>query len=141
MASTILCIDDRQESTTIRKQLLETKGYAVLTANDGPCGIALLRKHPIDAIVLDYQMPGMNGDEVAHVIKQEYPTLPIVLLSGVLYENPERLLYLVDAFVQKGEHPEAFLSAVERVLKGRKKKQPSGQSSDAAAIASVRDAV
>jgi CheY-like chemotaxis protein len=141
MASTILCIDDRQESTTIRKQLLETKGYAVLTANDGPSGIALLRKHPIDAIVLDYQMPRMNGDEVAHVIKQEYPTLPIVLLSGVLYENPERLLYMVDAFVQKGEHPEAFLSAVERVLKGRKKKQPSGQSSDAAAIASVRDAV
>jgi CheY-like chemotaxis protein len=127
----IVCIDDEQESTVIRKMLLETKGYTVFTARDGPAGIALVREHSVDAVVLDYQMPGMNGGEVAEVIKRERPRLPILLLSGVLFENPERLLYLVDAFVQKGEHPDVFLSAVERLVKGRSKKQPSGQSSDA----------
>jgi CheY-like chemotaxis protein len=131
MPTTILCIDDQQESTSIRRLLLETQGYTVLTANDGPSGIEFVRKYPIDTVVLDYQMPGMNGDEVAQVLKQEYPTLPIVLLSGVLFENPEHLLYLVDAFVQKGEHPGALLSAVERVVNARRKKQPSSQSSEA----------
>jgi CheY-like chemotaxis protein len=129
--STILCIDDEQESTAIRKMLLETKGYTVFTAGDGPAGIELVRDHSIDAVVLDYQMPGMNGGEVAEVIKRERPRLPILLLSGVLFENPEHLLYVVDAFVQKGEEPDAFLCAVERLVNVRKKKQPSGQPNDA----------
>jgi CheY-like chemotaxis protein len=128
--TTILCIDDEQESTVVRKMLLETKGYSVLTARDGPAGIALVRDHSIDAVVLDYQMPGMNGGEVAELIKREHPRLPILLLSGVLFENPEHLLYLVDACVQKGEHPDVFLSAVEGLLKRKKKKGPSGQSDD-----------
>jgi CheY-like chemotaxis protein len=121
---TILCIDDQPESTAIRKLLLETKGYTVLTANDGLTGIAFVRKYLLDAVVLDYHMPGMNGDEVAQVVKQECPTLPIVLLSGVLCEVPEPLSHLVDAFVQKGERPDAFLSAIEHVLGGGRKKRP-----------------
>lgn len=129
--STILCIDDEQQSTVIRKMLLETKGYTVFTASDGPAGIALVRDHSIDVVVLDYQMPGMNGGEVAEVIKRERPRLPILLLSGVLFENPEHLLYVVDAFVQKGEEPDVFLSAIERLVNSRKKKQPSGQSNNA----------
>jgi CheY-like chemotaxis protein len=58
---TILCIDDQPVGLAIRKALLESKGYKAVTAENGPDGIAFARKHQIDAVVLDYRMPGMYG--------------------------------------------------------------------------------
>ena len=53
-------------------------------------------------MVLDYNMPGMKGDQVAQIIRQEHPGIPIVLFPwGV----PELLLRTVDAYVQKAEGP------------------------------------
>ena len=59
---TILCVDDIPQALTLRKGVLETSGYTVLTAVDGPSAIELSREHAIDDVVLDYNMPGMKGD-------------------------------------------------------------------------------
>jgi CheY-like chemotaxis protein len=67
---TILCIDDNRAGLAIRKLLLEHQGYSVLTAEDGVIGLSLLERHPVDAVVLDYRMPGMDGDAVAQIIRQ-----------------------------------------------------------------------
>ena len=53
--------DDDRESLQIRKLLLETQGYSVLTADNGPEGLRLLAENPVDIIVLDYVMPDMDG--------------------------------------------------------------------------------
>ncbi len=60
------CIDDEPSVLEIQRALLESKGYKVLTAPDGATGIALARKHPTDAVLLDFSMPGMDGNQVAH---------------------------------------------------------------------------
>ena len=122
--ATLLCVDDHPQALAIRKMLLETKGYTVLTADDGPSGIQVVGEHRVDAVVLDYKMPGMDGAQVAEVLRREYSTIPIVLLTGVALEVPETLLRMVDAYVRKGESAEVPLSAIEQVL-GRRTRKPS----------------
>ena len=71
--STVLCVDDHPQGLAIRKFMRETKGYTALTATDGPSGIALLREQTVDVVVLDYKMPGMDGAEVAELMRGAHP--------------------------------------------------------------------
>ncbi len=81
--ATVLCIDDNRNVLELHKSLLESNGYRVLVALDGPSGIALT------AMVLDFNMPGMDGNEVAQVMAKEQPMLPVVICSGYIDEIPE----------------------------------------------------
>jgi CheY-like chemotaxis protein len=73
---------------------------------------------PVDAVIVDYQMPEMTGDRVAVQIKRSDPNVPIVLLSA--YNRlPEGVLQSVDAFVTKGEASTVLLAAVHDLLKVR----------------------
>jgi CheY-like chemotaxis protein len=118
---TILCIDDRADGLNIRKLMLETQGYAVLTARNGESGLGLLAAHPADAVILDYRMEGMDGLAVATAIRARYGQLPIVLLSGYPKDIPQELLDLVDATVTKGEDPQVLLDELRRLTGGAKK--------------------
>ena len=102
--------------------MLEDKGYTVLTACDGPSGIDMARRNPIDAVVLDFKMPGMTGDEVAEILKRDRPEVPIILLTGVEWGLPETLLRMIDSYVGKGEGSAALFTAIERALKHRRRK-------------------
>lgn len=99
--ATILCIDDDPNALEIHKALLESKGYRVLTAPDGSTGIGLTRKYPIDAVVLDFNMPDMNGDQVAQVLLKEQPTVPVVFWSGCPEEIPESMRWFASALLHK----------------------------------------
>jgi CheY-like chemotaxis protein len=87
--ATILCIDDDLRVLETQKSLLEKNGYRVLTAPDGAAGIEMSRKHPIDAVVLDFELAGVDGDEVASVLAREQPNLPVVISCGCRDEVPE----------------------------------------------------
>jgi CheY-like chemotaxis protein len=114
--ASILCIDDQPAGLAIRKQLLESKGYEVFTATDGPRAVTLVRERPVDLVILDYRMPGMDGEEVAAILKAETPHRPIVLLTGYSGKIPERLIAMVDACVEKGNSASVLLNAVEKAL-------------------------
>jgi CheY-like chemotaxis protein len=105
MSLTLLCIDDEPTVLTIRKMLLEQKGYRVLLANSGLEGLAVLQRERVDTVILDYKMPEMNGAEVAERIRGLYPGMPIIMLSAYV-GLPESELKNVDAYVTKGESPE-----------------------------------
>jgi CheY-like chemotaxis protein len=96
---TILCIASDEAILTFEKALLERSGYAVLTAVSAQQGLGLVTE--CDAVLLDYEMPGMNVSEFAFEIKRVRPELIIILLSGS--EVPTPALALVDAFVPKLE--------------------------------------
>src|SRR5580700_6250754 len=113
--ATILCIDDHWNGLIGRKMLLEQGGYEVLEASGGDEGLKLFRSHAIDAVVLDYQMPGMNGDVVAAKMKSINSHIPIMLLSA--YEPlPKSKLKSVDSFLTKSQPPNILLSAVHELL-------------------------
>jgi CheY-like chemotaxis protein len=116
----ILCIDDDSTVLELQKSILETKGYTVLTAPDGPTGVALARTNPVDAVVLDFKMPGMDGNQVAEVLMREQPSLPVVICSGFPYEVPEGLKWFAAAFLEKGDGPGVLLSALEELIVSKK---------------------
>lgn len=112
----ILCIDDNPEWLSGLKGLLEPEEYEVRVANSGHEGLELYASGPVDAVIVDYQMPEMTGDRVAVQIKRSDPSVPIVLLSAWL---PEDVLQSVDAFVTKGEASTLLLAAIHDLLNVR----------------------
>ena len=107
---TILCIDDDDAILRYEKALLERSGYAVLTAASAQQGLRLATMCKCDAVLLDYEMPEMNGHEVAAEIKRVRPELMVILLSGS--EVPTQALALVDAFVPKLEASQQLLPMI-----------------------------
>ena len=63
----VLCVDDERVGLHVRKLLLERSGYKVITAHDGKSGLTLFEENPVDAVVLDYAMPGLTGAQVAKI--------------------------------------------------------------------------
>jgi CheY-like chemotaxis protein len=79
----------------------------------------MLKSQPVDAVVLDYRMPEMDGAQVACEIRKNHPELPIVLLSGYIAEIPPDLRGNVNRFVAKGSPPESLLVALEETIGSR----------------------
>lgn len=111
----ILCVDDELVGLKVRKILLERAGYRVLTALDGPSGLKLFENEPVEAVVLDYSMPGMHGGEVAGRMRQIKPRIPILLLSAYI-GLPTEVTCLVDLYMTKGEGAPVLLQKLETLL-------------------------
>jgi CheY-like chemotaxis protein len=119
-AATILCVDDEEPGLVVRKILLEQAGYHVLTARSGPEGIKLFKSTPVDAVVLDYWMAGMNGVAVARELKRLDSGIPIIILSayGTLLDET---LGLAEVWIRKGEEdPQYLLAQLSELLNRRK---------------------
>jgi CheY-like chemotaxis protein len=111
----ILCVDDELVGLQIRKILLERAGYRVLTAPDGPLGLQIFAAEPVEAVVLDYSMPGMHGGEVALRMRQTKPQVPILLLSAYI-GLPGEVTSLVDLYMTKGEGAPVLLEKLNSLL-------------------------
>lgn len=113
---TILCIDDDEAVLCYERALLERSGYAVLTAASPEIGLRLVTTCSCDAVLVDFDMPGMKGHEVAGAIKLVRPELMVILLSGS--DVPMRALASVDAFVPKLEAGRKLLPMITKLCTG-----------------------
>ena len=111
----VLCVDDELVGLQVRKILLERAGYRVLTALDGPSGLEIFGAEPVEAVVLDYSMPGMHGGEVASRMRRAKPQVPILLLSAYVDLSTE-VTSLVDLYMTKGEGAPALLEKLDSLL-------------------------
>ena len=107
---TVLCVDDDEAILHYEKALLEKSGYAVLTAVSAQQALRLVTMCRCDVVLLDFEMPGMNGHEVACEIKFVRPELMVILLSGS--DVPTHALAYVDAFVPKIEAAQRLLPLI-----------------------------
>ena len=111
----VLCVDDEQVALHVRRLVLERAGYRVLTAENGEEGLEVFKKEPVDAVILDYSMPGMHGGEVAIQMRSSKPGIPILLLSA--YTGlPVDVTALVDLYMTKGEGAPALLEKLRTLL-------------------------
>ena len=117
---TILCMDGDVSFLQLQKSTLEANGYTVLVAPDGPTGIALASKHPVDVVVLAIKMPGMDGGQVAEVLLKQHPDLPVVIYTGFFDAVPEWLRWFAAACLQKRDGPNVLLSALQELIADRK---------------------
>jgi len=102
----LLLVDDRAENLLALEAILEPLGQSLIRANSGPEALKQVLASEFAAILLDVQMPGMNGFEVAEIIKsrEKSRTIPIIFLSAISKE---------DAYVFKGYS----MGAVDYVFK------------------------
>jgi CheY-like chemotaxis protein len=111
----ILCIDDEAIGLQVRRAVLEREGYRVLTALDGPSGLRFFADEPVEGVVLDYFMPGMDGGQVAVEMRRQRPDVPILLLSAYI-NLPQDVVKMVDFTVLKGEGPAELLLKLRSML-------------------------
>jgi len=116
---TILCVDDNEQSLSIRKILLETRGYRVLACNSGEMALEAFRRGGVDLVITDLIMPGVDGSKLIEEIKRLSPQTPAVLISGhsKIYQRET----LADLFLPKGTYEPAELLERIRLLLVRKR--------------------
>jgi CheY-like chemotaxis protein len=116
---TILCVDDNEHSLSVRKVLLETRGYRVLTCSDPDCAIEAMKTGGIDLILSDLMMPKISGAKLIDQLKAISPGTPALLFSGSVNCCNED--HLADAWLPKGEFAPVELLERIRVLLIRKR--------------------
>jgi len=116
---TILCVDDNEQNLSVRKVMLETRGYRVVACNNGQDALEAFRRGGIDLVLSDLLMPGLDGTDLIDRIKSESPCLPAILFSGKIkvYEKDTR----ADVFLPKGTYAPAELLERIRTLLVRKR--------------------
>lgn len=112
----VLCVDDNKDVLAMLADVLRNTGYSTLTALSGNEGLCRLRSASVDVVVLDYEMPKMNGDLVAQAIRRLKPMLPIVLFTGVPDDIPDHVRQNVNAVVHKADFG-GLLAALKSLIK------------------------
>jgi CheY-like chemotaxis protein len=99
----VLVVDDEPLVCDAVRMLLVIDGYEVETAADGNQALAKLDAAPFDLIILDFEMPGMKGDQLAATVKQRLPNQPIIMLTahGEMLRASGRPLTGIDLLVDK----------------------------------------
>lgn len=89
--ATILLIDDEIQMLTLLADILEVRGYSVITADNGIDGYNLATSKRPDIIILDLAMPDMDGGQVAQQLREAAQTehIPIIFLTGLLSKDIE----------------------------------------------------
>lgn len=111
----VLCVDDERIGLRVRKIMLESRGFKVLTASSGAQGLKLFEENRVDVVVLDYFMPELNGGEVAAEMRRRRPEVPIVFLSAY-FSLPPEALEVADAFITKGDPPDVLIEKIQNLL-------------------------
>ncbi|UNC93690.1 response regulator [Candidatus Contubernalis alkaliaceticus] len=113
----ILVADDQEGIRTLIKEILE-ESYSVLVAENGPGAVEIVKKQPVDLVLLDIKMSGMSGLEALSLIKQVKPKVPVIMISG--FNDPETLSQVLKRGAQgcllKPFEIEDMLDKIEDVL-------------------------
>jgi CheY-like chemotaxis protein len=130
----VLLADDDPVVRQVVRLLIELQGDTVVEAADGPQAVACAAAHagPIDLLLTDVMMPGLNGPEVCQMIRQVRPGLPTLFISGYFPEAvfPNRQLPAGTAFLSKPFMPEELADALDRLLAGDGEAPPEPRSSE-----------
>jgi two-component system cell cycle response regulator DivK len=128
MKKTILIIEDNEQNRYLATFLLEKHGYTVIPAHDGPMGIEQAARVLPQLILLDIQLPSMDGYAVARALRKN-PALkdtPIVAVTSyaMLGDREKTIAAGCDGYLEKPINPETFVADVERYLNEVRKEPP-----------------
>lgn len=108
----LLVVDDDVDLTAVLHGALTTAGYQVSVANDGQQALLRVRRDTPDALITDLIMP-TDGVSLCRIVRQEFPNLPIVALTGGEY--PEELAGQCDVFLRKPVSAERLIDTLRQV--------------------------
>jgi len=117
---TVLYVDDEPDLLALGKVFLETTGeFVVDTCLSGEESLETLRMHSYDAIISDYQMPGIDGLVLLKTVREQYGNVPFILFTGRGREAVviEAINLGADFYLQKGGAPKALFAELAHKIK------------------------
>ncbi len=78
----VLLVDDEPNYLVVLSELLKDEGFEVFTASDGEKGLKIIKDVDLDIVITDMQMPGMDGMQFLHKVKQDYKDLPVIIITA-----------------------------------------------------------
>ena len=136
MKSNILVVDDEPVARQSLSEILRLEGYAVNSVPNGQAAVEHVRTHPVDLMIVDLRMPGMDGLEVVQVVNQVSPETEVVLLTafGTTESAIQALRLRVHDYLLKPAPPSQVIASVKKGLarkEARMKALSSSSSADA----------
>lgn len=120
MKGDILLIEDNEQNRYLATFLLERHGYRVTSAADGLHGIEMAETQPPDIILLDIQLPTMDGYAVAGALRRvaQLRDTPIIAVTSyaMVGDREKSLAAGCTGYIEKPINPETFVSEIERYL-------------------------
>jgi CheY-like chemotaxis protein len=115
----ILCVDSNEQALSVRKFMLETRGYRVVCVLQAQAALERFEAGGVDMVLSDLTIPGMDGNEMVKRMKQQAPEVPMVLVSGTVRDFARA--DAADAFLPKGANNSQELLERIRMLMVRKR--------------------
>jgi len=113
----VLVVEDNAANMRLATFLLESAGHAVLGATDAETGLTLAREEQPDIVLMDIQLPGMDGLEAAALLKQDEATraIPVIALTALAMKGDEERIRAAgcDGYIVKPTRYKDFLAAIE----------------------------
>lgn len=116
---TILCVDHNEQTLSVRKFMLEIRGYRVVSAMSGREALETFYRGGIDLVLSDLVLPDSDGNEMVRRMKEFSPEIPTILISATVknFERANR----ADAFLPKGACVPAEIVEKIRIMIARKR--------------------
>lgn len=118
--ATVLIIEDNAANMTLAVFLLTSAGHTVLSAVDAEAGITMARAEHPDLILMDIQLPGMDGLEATALLKQDEATrsIPVIALTALAMKGDEERIRAAgcDGYIAKPIRYQEFLESVKKQL-------------------------
>ena len=115
----VLIVEDEGDLRVILAAMLVQTGYDVRTAWDGVSALLEMESGTPDIIVSDLNMPRMSGFELLSTVRAEFPSIPLIAMSGAFSGNQVPEGVIADAFYEKGTHP-VFLARLVSAMTRRR---------------------
>ena len=121
--STILIVEDNEKNMKLARDVLQAKGYATLEAVNGEDGVRLALAHKPDMVLMDIQLPDINGVEAFTLIRANAETAHIPVVAFTASVTPMDRNRITDAgfdgFIGKPVNLKEFLETVRKTLEGK----------------------
>jgi two-component system cell cycle response regulator DivK len=122
--ATVLVVEDNPANMTLATFLLKSAGYAVLTATDAEAGLALARVEQPDLVLMDIQLPGMDGLQACAILKTDAATraIPVIALTALAMKGDEERIRAAgcDGYIAKPLAYREFLATIAARLQKKK---------------------
>jgi two-component system cell cycle response regulator DivK len=116
----VLVVEDNPANMRLAQFLLESAGHSVLTATDAEAGLALARREQPDLILMDIQLPGMDGLEATTLLKRDEATraIPVIALTALAMKGDEERIRAAgcNGYIAKPMRYQEFLATVSDQL-------------------------
>jgi two-component system response regulator AtoC len=114
----VLIVDDNPQMSSLLKDILEVFNYKGVLASDGDEALATLKKSPCDLVITDLKMPKMSGIDLLTTIKQSFPQIPVVVITGfgVNPQNSQLITDQADGYLNKPFKVEEIEKLLKKIL-------------------------